>query len=50
VCDPAVVRRADAVGQRDPQVEDAVERKAGVRDDLAERLPFDQLEGQEGNW
>ena len=42
--DPALMRGADRVGQRDGQVEHAIERQPFGRDHLLERLTVDELE------
>ncbi len=47
VRDPLLVRGGDGVGERDGDVEDAIERPAGSRDELAERFPAHELHRDE---
>ena len=47
MCDAALVRRADGVGQRDRNLQQLVERQAAGGDRLGQRPTIDQLQRQE---
>ena len=49
MCDAALMRRADCVGERDGIREDPIERQSARRNERVEGPPFDELQGQEGD-
>ena len=49
VCDAALMRRADGVGERDGIGEDPIERQSARRNERVEGPPFDELQGEERN-
>ncbi len=49
MCDAALMRRADGVGEGDGIREDPIERQSARRNERVEGSPFDELQGQERN-